>query len=239
VDRTGPSPVRRQESRAPPRLGRLGRCWVDRPSGDKFFCKDNRENGLSSAGERVAADIRKLFETISFPGAFLSYPFDKIEHMFDGFDEAQTRSRVGGGDSDAGDVPGGGLSGGGRGAAPWVGVTVPMVVPVGWSHGHIRQGLAELERIHREYEAANAVLIAALPATRDLTADLTRNNGISTREAKRQREMADVTKKLPDALTKLRNGEISADHVTALSSVKDLEGAEKLLEGAGRKVRKC
>jgi hypothetical protein len=148
--------------------------------------------------------------------------------MFDGFDEAQTGPCVGGGPSDA--VPGGG-----RGAGPWVGVTVPMVVPVGWSHGHIRQGLAELERIHREYEAANAVLIAALPATRDLTADLTRNNGISAREAKRQREMADVTKKLPGALVKLRNGEISADHVTALSSVKGLEGAEKLLEGAGQK----
>ncbi len=146
--------------------------------------------------------------------------------MFDGFDETQTGPRLGGGHGDSHSA---------RGAGPWASISVPMVVPVGWSHGHIRQGLAELERIHREYEAANAVLIAALPATRDLTADLTRTNGISTREAKRQREMADVTKKLPDALEKLRKGEIPADHVTALSPVKDLEGAEKLLEGAGQK----
>ncbi len=143
--------------------------------------------------------------------------------MFDSFEEAQNRTRVGDGWSQW------------CGAAPWVGVKVPVVDPLGWSHWHIRKGLAELERVRREAEAAMAVLIASLPITRDSTSDLVRNNGISTREAKRLREVADVAKKLPDALTKLREGEISADHVAALSAVKDLEGAEKLLEGAGSK----
>ncbi len=143
--------------------------------------------------------------------------------MFDGFDEAQNRARGGDGWERW------------CGAAPWTGVSVPLVEPTGWSHGHIRQGLAELERVLREGEAAVALLVAALPVTRDSTADLARNNGISNREAKRRREIAEVVKKLPDALTKLADGEISAEHVAALGPVKDLEGAEKLLEGAGSK----
>lgn len=121
------------------------------------------------------------------------------------------------------------------GAAPWAGVSVPLVEPTGWGHWHIRKGLAELERVRREVEAATAVLVASLPQTRDSTADLARSNGISNREAKRRREIADVAKKMPEALNKLRNGEISPEHLAALAPVKDLEGAEKLLDDASSK----
>ncbi len=153
----------------------------------------------------------------------MSYPLRKIERMFDGIGEAKTQARGGDGWAQW------------CGAAPWVGVVVALVEPTGWSHWHIRKGLAELERVRREVEAATAVLIAGLPVTRDSTADLARTNGISNREARRRREVADVAKKLPEALTKLRDGEISAEHVAAMAPVKDLEGAEKLLEGAGSK----
>lgn len=146
-----------------------------------------------------------------------------MEHMFDRVEEAFS------------DTHGGDSWNEWCGAAPWAGVRVPVVEPKGWGHWHIRKGLAELERVRREVEAATAVLIAGLPETRDSTADLARTNGISTREAKRRREIADVAKKMPDALSKLRDGEISPEHVAALAPVKDLEGAEKLLEGAGAK----
>lgn len=143
--------------------------------------------------------------------------------MFDRFEDPQSQARGGEGWNAW------------CGAAPWAEVRVPVVQPAGWSHWHIRKGLAELERVRREVEAATAVLVASLPQTRDSTADLARSNGISNREAKRRREVADVAKKMPEALNKLRNGEISPEHLAALAPVKDLEGAEKLLEGASSK----
>ncbi len=124
----------------------------------------------------------------------------------------------------------------GRGRDPWADVQIAIVEPDGWSMLELRKGIRELERTLRQASAAMALLVGAMPAHRDSAAELARNNGISGREARRRRQIADVTKKMPEALKKLGTGEISAEHVAALAPIAELEGAEKLLDGAGEQA---
>jgi Domain of unknown function (DUF222) len=121
------------------------------------------------------------------------------------------------------------------GAAVWAEIRVPVVRPEGWPVHHLRMGLRELERLRREVEAAMALLTGAMPESRDTVADIARNAGISDREARRRKSVADVCGKVKGALEKLQSGAISNEHVSALAPVADMPGAASLLDDAESK----
>jgi hypothetical protein len=119
-----------------------------------------------------------------------------------------------------------------RGAAPWVEVHIRIIEPNGWSVHELRLGIRELERVRRENEAAMALLVGAIPEGRDAAADIARSAGISNREARRRRRVADVVAKVSGALEKLASGSVSEEHIAALAPVADMPGASSLLEDA-------
>jgi hypothetical protein len=121
------------------------------------------------------------------------------------------------------------------GAAVWADIHVPVVQPVGWPVYHLRTGLRELERLRRETEAAMALLTGAMPESRDTVADIARNSGVSNREARRRKSVADVCGKVKGALEKLKSGTISNEHVSALAPIADMPGAASLLDDAASK----
>ena len=123
-------------------------------------------------------------------------------------------------------------NGEGRGAAPWADVRIRVIPPEGWSVHELRLGIRELERLRRENEAAMALLVGAFPEGRDAAADLARSTGISNREARRRKRVADVVGKVDGALEKLANGSVSEEHIASLSPVADMPGASDLLDGA-------
>lgn len=103
--------------------------------------------------------------------------------------------------------------------SPWAHLHVPVVDPTGWGVDRIHIGLRDLERIRRQVEAATAMLVAALPENRDSVASLAREIGISTREARRRRDVAAVVAAIPNAGELLAGGVLSAEHVAALVPV--------------------
>jgi Domain of unknown function (DUF222) len=119
-----------------------------------------------------------------------------------------------------------------RGAAPWAGVSVPVIRPENWSVYELRVGMRELERVRRETEAAMALLVGAVPESRDTIADIARSTGISNKEAKRRKRVADVVGKVKGALEKLAGGSVSDEHIGALAPVADMPGADSLLDDA-------
>jgi hypothetical protein len=123
----------------------------------------------------------------------------------------------------------------GLGAAVWAGIHVPVVQPDSWSVYHLRMGMRELERLRRENEAAMALLVGAMPESRDAVADIARNTGVSNREARRRKSVADVCGKVKGAFEKLQSGAISSEHVGALAPVADMPGAASLLDDAASK----
>jgi hypothetical protein len=143
-------------------------------------------------------------------------------------DEAFGGARSEGGSSD-------GFRAEGLGAAVWADIHVPVVEPVGWSVYHLRMGMRELERLRRENDAAMALLVGAMPESRDTVADIARNTGVSNREARRRKSVADVCGKVKGALEKLQSGDISNEHVSALAPVADMPGAASLLDDAASK----
>ncbi len=121
------------------------------------------------------------------------------------------------------------------GAAVWTDIQVPVVRAEGWPVYHLQMGLRELERLRREIEAAMALLTGAMPQSRDTVADIARNSGVSNREARRRKSVADVCGKVKGALEKLQSGEVSNEHVSALAPVADMPGAASLLKNAASK----
>ena len=106
---------------------------------------------------------------------------------------------------------------------------------MGWFLGEVATGLKELERIRRSLDAATALLIAAMPQTRDTTAAIIRATGVSRKESHSRQAVAKVVSKVPGALDALKTGKVSAEHLAALSVVADRPGAAALLAEAGSK----
>jgi hypothetical protein len=166
---------------------------------------------------------------------FLSYPLWEHMCVFDGrageqqnSDEAFGQARAEGGTGD-------GYRSEKQGAAIWADISVPVVQPDGWPVYHLRMGMRELERLRRENDAAMALLVGAMPESRDTVADIARNAGVSNREARRRKSVADVCGKVKGALEKLQSGDISNEHVSALAPVADMPGAASLLDDAASK----
>jgi Domain of unknown function (DUF222) len=172
--------------------------------------------GKNAMDTRPSADqisFGFLSEILTHP-SFLSYPL--CEHVYVIATEA-------GDETKNGDT---------RGASPWVDVHIRVVRPEGWSVHELGLGIRELERLRRENEAAMALLVGAVPEGRDAAADLARSTGISNREARRRKRVADVVGKVDGALEKLANGSVSEEHIAAMAPVADMPGACELLDGA-------
>jgi hypothetical protein len=146
------------------------------------------------------------------------------QHSGEGFEQPESERPSGGGGPEAK-----------LGATVWADIDIPVVQPVGWSAYHLRMGLRELERLRRETEAAMALLTGAMPESRDTIADIARNSGVSNREARRRKSVADVCGKVKGALEKLKSGAISNEHVSALAPIADMPGAASLLDDAAAK----
>jgi hypothetical protein len=142
----------------------------------------------------------------------------------DGFEQSGSESASGCGEPE-----------GKFGAAVWADLHIAVVQPDGWPVYHLQMGLKQLERLRRETEAAMALLTGAMPQSRDTVADIARNSGVSNREARRRKSVADVCRKIKGTLEKLQSGAISPEHVSALAPVADLPGAERLLDEAQSK----
>jgi hypothetical protein len=144
-------------------------------------------------------------------------------------------------DADPEDARFDGVAGGDRdrvgrmGSAVWAEIRVPVVEPDRWPVHDLQMGLRELERLRRETEAAMALLMGALPESRDMVAEIARNVGVSNREARRRKTVANVCAKVKGALEKLQSGAISNEHVSALAPIADMPGAAGLLDGAASK----
>ena len=114
----------------------------------------------------------------------------------------------------------------------WSAVHVPVLDVSCWFAKDRQAGLRELERIVREAHAAMAVVIAAIPDSRDKTTDIARTCGVSAREARDRRKVAAVCDSLPRALELLRSGVVSTEHLVSLAGVLDKPDVERLLESA-------
>jgi hypothetical protein len=119
-----------------------------------------------------------------------------------------------------------------RGAALWAHVHVPVITPDDWFIHEIHESLQELERVQRELEAARSLLISALPDSRDLIASLSRKCGISNTEAHRRNDVAKVVRALPETGELLARGQVSSEHIRALSKVLDKVGVAELIGAA-------
>ena len=149
---------------------------------------------------------------------------DEQQNRDEGFEQPEsTRASGGGGQAEQ------------LGAAVWADIYIPVVQPDGWPVYHLQMGLRQLERLRRENEAAMALLVGAMPESRDTVADIARNTGVSNREARRRKSVADVCGKVKGALEKLKSGAISNEHVSALAPVADIPGAASLLDDAESK----
>jgi len=118
------------------------------------------------------------------------------------------------------------------GIALWAAVSVPVLDVGSWVSGERVAGLRELERIVREAHAAMAVVIAAMPDTRDKTTAIARACGVSAGEALARRKVAAVCDRFGRAGVLLHRGVVSPEHLCSLERVLAREGAEELLDVA-------
>ena len=93
-------------------------------------------------------------------------------------------------------------------------------------------GLRSLDRLRGELEAATALLVGARPDDRDATAALSRLSGISNREARRRRAVAAVVAGVAGAADRLREGDVTVEHLASLRPVIDKPGVDALLAAA-------
>jgi hypothetical protein len=114
----------------------------------------------------------------------------------------------------------------------WSHVHVPIASPDGWLSHKLNANIRDLERIHRQVEAAMAVLLAAQTESRDSIAQHSRTTGVSNRESRRRMIIAKVVRAMSEAAKLLSAGEISSEHLAALATVIDKPGAVRLLDTA-------
>ena len=118
------------------------------------------------------------------------------------------------------------------GCDPWSLLAIPVVEPAGWTGSMVDAGLRSLDRLRGELEAASALLVGARPDDRDATAALSRLSGISNREARRRRAVAAVVAGVAGAADRLREGDVTVEHLASLRPVIDKPGVDALLAAA-------
>jgi hypothetical protein len=125
-----------------------------------------------------------------------------------------------------------------RNGCVWGSVSVPVVVPDGWSRDAIVASMGELERLRGELDAAFALLVVGLGVvSRDAVAQVARVTRVSTRNARQRVAVAEVVTKIPGAVEALASGGVRAEHLAALHPVVDDPDAHGLLEvAAGESV---
>jgi hypothetical protein len=118
-----------------------------------------------------------------------------------------------------------------EGAQYWSSTSVAVVSAAGWSRASIVAGQLELERLRREVDAAFAALVIADGGDdRDSAARIARSMNVSTRCARERVRVARVCDAVPAAFSALASGDVSAEHVSVLTSVIDDPEAAALIE---------
>ncbi len=106
-----------------------------------------------------------------------------------------------------------------------------MVSAAGWSRASIVDGQRELERLHREVDAAFAALVIADGGDdRDAAARLARAVGVSTRCARERVRVARICDAVPAAHSALPAGALCSERVALLGPVVDDPSVDELVE---------
>lgn len=113
-------------------------------------------------------------------------------------------------------------------------LSVPRVVAADWTVGAARLGLKELRRLRGELAAAEAILVGVLKTEtgRDTKATLARQFGMSSSEASKAEQVAEVVVRLPEAALALADGQVTGEHLRRLTPITDADEAATLLSVA-------
>ena len=111
-------------------------------------------------------------------------------------------------------------------------VSIPRLSADDWTVGDAKVGLRELARLRAELTVAQTVLVRVMSAEtgRDTAATLSRNTGMSGREAREATKVAEVVESLPGAEEALASGAVTSSHLAALAPVASTDDAASLLE---------
>ncbi len=111
------------------------------------------------------------------------------------------------------------------------GLCVPCVSSTDWDPTAAKLGLQELRRLRGELAAVEAVLVGVLKTEtgRDTKATLARGFGMSSAEARKAEQVADVVGRVPGASDALANGEVTGEHLRHLKPITDNDEAAGLL----------
>ena len=108
---------------------------------------------------------------------------------------------------------------------------LPRASSVGWDPTAAKIGLGQLRRIEGEIDALRSVLVGVLKteAGRDTKATLVRAFGMSSAEASKTEQVADIVARVPGALDALADGSVTGEHLRRLTPITDTAEAEELL----------
>ena len=114
------------------------------------------------------------------------------------------------------------------------GVSIPRLCGDEWSVGDAKVGLRELARLRAELTVAQAVLVRVMSTEtgRDTAAALSRNTGMSSRDAREATKVAEVVESVPGAEEALASGAVTSSHLAALAPIAATDDAAGLLESA-------
>ena len=108
---------------------------------------------------------------------------------------------------------------------------VPRGARTDWDPGTARTGLSELRRLQGEIEALRAILIEVLKTEtgRDTKATLVRAFGMSSAEASKAEQVAEIVSRVPGAGHALADGSVTGEHLRRLTPITDSDEAAELL----------
>ncbi len=108
---------------------------------------------------------------------------------------------------------------------------LPRGSSMGWDPTTAKTALQELRRLQSEIDALRATLISVVKteAGRDTKATLVRGFGMSSAEAAKAEQVADVISRVPGAHDALADGSVTGEHLRRLASITDPTDASELL----------
>ncbi len=111
-------------------------------------------------------------------------------------------------------------------------LSVPRISATHWDVGRAKIALRELRRLRGELASAEAVLVGVMKTEtgRDTKATLSRGFGMSSAEAAKAEQLADVVTRIPGADDALAEGHVTGEHLRKLAPITDPTEAAELFE---------
>ncbi len=111
-------------------------------------------------------------------------------------------------------------------------LSIPRICASDWSPGTAKMALRELRRLRGELASAEAVLVGVMKTEtgRDTKATLARSFGMSSAEAAKAEQVADVVIRIPGADNALAEGHVTGEHLRKLAPITDPTEAAELFE---------